>query len=108
MFILCSISYDLELWSVKHTSIYGNSESKVFKDIKFLGEISDNCPNYLLGTNAYKTLESCWYFLLTILECVNTTSAISKWGTFSPFLSLVILLLVIPSNFTVSGVKSSR
>ena len=35
-------------------------------------------------------------------------SAISKRGTFSPFLSLVILLLVLPSNFIVSGVKSSR
>ena len=38
----------------------------------------------------------------------NTNSATSKFGTFSPFLSLVILLSVLPSNFIVSGVKSSR
>ena len=39
MFILSSISSGLEFWSVCHTSIYENSE---------------------LGTNVYKTLESCW------------------------------------------------
>ena len=31
---------------------------------------------------------------MTILQWTNTTSVISKWGTFSPFSSLVILLLV--------------
>ena len=36
------------------------------------------------------------------------TSVISRWGTFSPCLSLLILFLVLPSNFIVSGVKSSR
>ena len=36
-----------------------NSESKVFRYIKVLYEISNNCPNDLLGTNVYKTLESC-------------------------------------------------
>ena len=30
-----------------------------FQNIKFLGEISNNCPNNLLGTNAYKTVELC-------------------------------------------------
>ena len=60
MFILSSISSGLEFWSVNHTSIYENSELKVFKNIKFLGEISNNWSNDLLGTNVYKTLESCW------------------------------------------------
>ena len=60
MFILFPVSSGLEFWSANHTSIYENSESKVFKNINFFGEISNNWPNYLLGTNIYKTLESCW------------------------------------------------
>ena len=43
-----------------NTSIYEHSEIKVFKNIKFLGEISSNWPDDLLGTNVYKTLEACW------------------------------------------------
>ena len=42
MFILPSISRALEFLSVSNTSIYKNSESKVFKDMKLLGEISNN------------------------------------------------------------------
>ena len=57
--ILISISSSLEFWSVNHTSIYKNSESKVFKNINSFGEISNNWPNDLLGTNVLKTLESC-------------------------------------------------
>ena len=60
MFILSSISRGLESWSVDHTSIYKNSESKVFKNIKFLVEILNNWPNDLLGKNAYKTLQFRW------------------------------------------------
>ena len=60
MFILSCISRGLEFSSVNHTSIYENSQLKVFKNIKFLGEISDNWPNDLLGTNVYKTLECYW------------------------------------------------
>ena len=56
MFILSSVSSDLEFWSVNHTSIHENSDSKVFKNIKFLGEISNIWRNDLLGKNAYKTL----------------------------------------------------
>ena len=59
MFILSSISSSLEFWSINHTSLYKNSESKDFKNIKLLGEISNNWPNDVLGTNVYKTLESC-------------------------------------------------
>ena len=73
-----------------------------------MSEISNNWPNDLLGTNVYKTLESCWWSLLTILQCTNTGSVISKWGTLSPFLFLVMLLLVLASNLIVSAVKSSR
>ena len=59
-FLLSSISSSLEFWSVNYTSIKENSELKVFKNIIFFGEISNNWPNNLLGTNAYKILESYW------------------------------------------------
>ena len=45
MFILSSISSSLEFWSLKHTLMYENSELKVFKNIKVLGEMSNNWPN---------------------------------------------------------------
>ena len=74
----------------------------------FDGEISDNWPSGLFEINLYKNHEFCWYLLLTTWKWTNITSVISKWGLFSPFLSLVILFSELPSNFTVSGVKSSR
>ena len=55
MFILSSISEGLEFWSVNHTLIYENCESRVF-----ISEISNNWPNDLLGTDVYKTLEFFW------------------------------------------------
>ena len=60
MLILSSISSELEFWSVNHTSIFEISELKVSKNKNGLGEISSNWPNYLLGTNVYTALESCW------------------------------------------------
>ena len=67
IFILSSISSGLEFRSANHTSINGNSESKVFQYITFFfwwgevgGEVPNNWPNDLLGINVYKTLESCW------------------------------------------------
>ena len=36
-FILSHASISLEFWSVNNTSIYENSELKVFKNIQFLG-----------------------------------------------------------------------
>ena len=45
MLILSSVSIDLEFRSVNHTSKYKNSQLKVFKNIIFLGEISNNWPN---------------------------------------------------------------
>ena len=58
LFILFSISVGLEFWSINHTSIYENSESKVIENMPFSGEISNKWPNDLLGTNLYKTYES--------------------------------------------------
>ena len=75
MFILSSICSSLEFWSVNHISIYENSELKVFKNMKFLGEISRNWPNNLLGTNIYIRLlniadNRCWkYYNGLILLC---------------------------------------
>ena len=56
MFISSSISSDLEFLSVDHTSTDENSESQVFKNIKFLGEISNNWPNDLFGTMSIRLL----------------------------------------------------
>ena len=39
--------------------MYEISELNVFKKIEFVGAISNRLPNVLLGTNVYKTLESC-------------------------------------------------
>ena len=80
----------------------------VFKKIQFAEEISNRLTNSLFGTKVYKTLKSCWYSLLAILQWTNTTSVISRCHTFSPFLNLVILFSVFPSYFIVSGVKPSR
>ena len=99
MFILSSVSSGLEFWLVNDTSIYENSELKVFKNIAFFGEIFSNRPNALLGTKVYKTVESCLYY---------KTSIISRCGTFSLFSSLVIKHLILPTNFIVSCIKSSR
>ena len=57
MFILSSISSGLEPWSVNYTSIYENSESEVFVNIKFLSKIFNNWSKDLVGTNVYKTLK---------------------------------------------------
>ena len=60
MFGLSSIFSALDFWSANHTSINENYSLKVFKNMKLLGEISNNWSNDLLGANVYKTLESCW------------------------------------------------
>ena len=51
MFISSSISSSVEFWSVNYTSMY-----KIFLRYKYLGEMSSNSPNDLLGVNVYKTL----------------------------------------------------
>ena len=52
--ILPSISRGLKFWLVNDTSIYKNSKSNIFKNIRFPDEISNNLPNNLFGTNVYK------------------------------------------------------
>ena len=42
IFNLCSIFRGLEFWSVNHSSIYENAKPRGFKNVKFLGEISNN------------------------------------------------------------------
>ena len=54
---MSSISNGLVFWSVNHTSMAWNSELNVFKKIKFVGEISRNWSNVLLGSNEFKSLE---------------------------------------------------
>ena len=58
MFTLFSIYSGLEVSSVNHASIKEKSDLKVFKKITFSGEIPNNLPNNLLGSNLYKSLES--------------------------------------------------
>ena len=72
-------------------------------------EISNNWPNDLLGSNHTRILnlvDNC--YLQYYNEWTNISSAVSKWGTFLPFSSIVILHLVLPSNFIVLGVKGSK
>ena len=59
MFILFSIPSGLEFWPINYISMYQNSEINVFKNIKILGEISNNWQNDLLEVTVFKTPESC-------------------------------------------------
>ena len=61
MFILSSISSGLVVWSVNHTLMYENSGSKVFKNIKFLDDISSNWPKDLLGTNVWNFVDNYYW-----------------------------------------------
>ena len=45
--------------------------------------------------------------MFTIIQWTSTTAVVSMRETFSPFLFLVILLLVNPSNFRVSVIQMS-
>ena len=58
-YFFMSYESDVCFYLVYYTSIYENSESKVFQSITFSGEISNNWLKSLLGTNVYKTLEFC-------------------------------------------------
>ena len=49
-FILSSISNGWLFWSVNHTIISSYSELNVFKNIWFVGDISNRLPNGLFGT----------------------------------------------------------
>ena len=65
MFIQFSIISSLKFWLVNHTLIYQNSN--IFKNIELLGEISNNWPNNLLGTNVQKT----WILLMIITDNIT-------------------------------------
>ena len=67
MHILSSIPSGLEFWWINHTSIYRNSESNVFKNIKFLGEISNNSPNDLLERLLNLADNCCWQYYNRII-----------------------------------------
>ena len=56
MYVSSSISIGSGFWSVNHTSIHENSESKDFRSMNFLCEISNNWPNDLLRTNVNRML----------------------------------------------------
>ena len=57
--VIFTISLAVENFD-QHMLIYENSESKVFKNIKFVDEISDNWQNDLFGINVDKALEFWW------------------------------------------------
>ena len=58
MFILSSNSSGLEFWSENHTSLYDNSETKIFKNIKKTDQqfIRNKCILLKLGDNY------CWQY----------------------------------------------
>ena len=58
-FILCSISSGLLFWSVNYTSLCENSKLYVFKNVEFVGGISNESPNDLFRMKLCKPLESC-------------------------------------------------
>ena len=105
IFILSSISSGLKFWAVNHILLYENSELNVFRNMKSVDKISYNWPNDLFQTDVYKTLESFWQ---SMLQWSNISSLISRWGTFPPLLSLVILFSVFTTNVTVSSIRNSR
>ena len=57
MFILSFTSGGLEFWSVNLISLYEDSESKVFKNINFLGEASNDWLIELFKISVYKRIE---------------------------------------------------
>ena len=68
---MSSISSDLEIWLANRTSIYENSELKVFLKTKCSVEISNNWPNDLLGTNVYKCMQDFWILLIVIVDNIT-------------------------------------
>ena len=60
MFIWSPSSSGVEFWSVDHASIYEHSEFNGFRKTKCFGEISNNWPNDLLGTNVYNNYDFFW------------------------------------------------
>ena len=79
MVILSSTCSGLQFWSVNHTLLDENFDLKVFKNIKFLGEIFDNWTKDLSGK---KSIQDFWILLIITLHKVtmgnhNAASVIS-------------------------------
>ena len=102
-FILSSISNGWLFWSVNHSSIAWNCESNILKRYDFEGKF--------LIYYQIVYVEQMYARRLNVVDNqywqYRATSVISNCVTFSSFLSLVVLFSVLPSNFIVSGVKSS-
>ena len=85
MFILSSISSGVEFWSVNYTSIFENSELKVFMNIKFLGEICST--RFFYKKNVYKkmSLKNTKNLKEMLRKCqaLNALAAIFKNADFS-------------------------
>ena len=100
IFILSSIFSGLEFWAANYTSVYWNSELKIFRNIKILSEILNNWPKDLFGTNVNKTFESWQYYNELILL---------QWFINEGFFTIFIFMYVysvVPRNFKISGVRS--
>lgn len=106
-FILPSNFGNTELWPVNHILTFENSDLKASKKINANGEILKKIENASLGVNACKTCRPYWYRLLTRFQWNITTSLISSWGMFSPFLPLIISLLLLLISSIVSEIESS-
>ena len=68
----------IEFLSVNDTSIYENSESNIFKNIKFSGEASNNWPNNLLETNVYKTILNVILFSILFVYILIKSLTVSS------------------------------
>ena len=64
-FTLSSVFICIEFWPVNHTSVRKNSKGNLSVYIWFVGEIFSSWSNELSHTKVHKTIELCWYWLLT-------------------------------------------
>lgn len=64
-FTLSSVFICIEFWPVNHTSVRKNSKGNLSVYIWFVGEIFSSWSNELSQTKVHKTIELCWYWLLT-------------------------------------------
>ena len=72
MLVLSCRSNGFEFWSLNHTQIFETVQLMGFKYIKFLSDVI--IERKIKNRNVYKTLDSCWLLLLTILQQTNATS----------------------------------
>ena len=106
MFTSSSISSGLEFWSVNHTSTYQSSESNVFKNIFFWVKyliIDQTIYLEQMHTRFFNFVDN--YYWQYYNELLLIQWFLDNAGTCSLFSSFLILFLVLPSNFILSGVK---